>query len=95
MEPIHEDQEDSGFVFANEMFCQIHDHFAFILNPRRNDFQGIFWTSTFLSPMHKMMMETKGNFPMEIIRKVLQGEGLISYCLVNKLGLLFRIFAGC
>ena len=72
LEPIRENKDDRGFVFANELHCQIHEYFGFVLNHRRKDFQGIFWATSYLSPFHRRILE-KEKIPMSVVKKFLRG----------------------
>ena len=72
LEPIRQNEEDSGFVFANMLYCHIHEYFGFVLDHRRKDFQGIFWTTSYLSPFHRRILE-KEKIPMTVVKKFLKG----------------------
>ena len=73
---MRQDTNDSGFVFANELYCQIHHYFAYVLNPKSKGFQGVFWAGSYLSPFHKGVVDQeKGS--MAVVKKVLKGKDLI------------------
>ena len=71
---MRQDVNDSGFVFANELHCQLHHYFAYVLNPKQKGFQGVFWAGCYLSPFHKGVLDQeKGS--MSVVKKVLKGKG--------------------
>ena len=72
MEPIRENKEESGFVFANTLYCHIYEYFGFVLEHKRKDFQGLFWTAAYLSPFHRWLLE-KEKIPMSVVKKFLKG----------------------
>jgi len=72
LEPIRTDSMDSEFVFANELYTQIQNYFAFTIKPKKDDFMGIFWCASYISPLHKTMLEKRASFPMDVVKKVLR-----------------------
>ena len=56
--PIAEDykDKDTAHFFAKELDSQIRKYFSFLLDKTAGDFQPIYGTATYLSPIHKVFL---------------------------------------
>ena len=74
--PQADDQSKTAHTFAKELQEKMKSQFVYLLDPKSDKFQSIFWVATYLSPVHRVLL-TSDPEKMKEVKKFLKSKSVI------------------
>ena len=76
LSPLVGDQSKTVHTFAKELDEKTKSQFAYLLDPKSNQFQSIFWVAAYLSPVYRVLL-TSDTEKMKEVKKFLKSKSVI------------------
>ena len=77
-----DDEGHRAHLFARELTTQLKKYYSCFLDPDHSSFHPVYWTATWLSPFHKLMLSEE---QVTVVKKYLKGIIDLSLCLLDSM----------
>ena len=81
LSPLVEDKSKTVHTFAKELDEKTKSQFEYLLDPKSNKFQSIFWVAAYLSPVYRVLL-TSDTEKMKEVKKFLQSKSVIGLAFI-------------